>query len=238
MDNNKTEVTEWEPTGVRFVAVLDIMGFKDRVARKTSEEILDEMKRFSKLRNEFHEQTNYLHDQNILVTTCFSDSIFIFSKDKTIVSLEALVYLTIQILSKAASDKIPMKGAIAEGKLTVDVKEQIYFGQPLIDAHLLQEDEVDYYGVVCHNSMESSIADYRKISSEIDCSFKEILTPLKSGKISHLNLNWFKEISKLDGDKSFASIIKNFKTMTSGKPRKYIDNTEEVFGLFYPIVTK
>lgn len=233
-DNSKTEETKWEPTEERFVAVLDIMGFKDRVARNTSKKILDEMKRFSNLRNEFHEQTNYLYDQNILVTTCFSDSIFIFSKDKSIVSLEALVYLTIQIFSKAAGDNIPMKGAIAEGELTVDVKEQIYFGQPLIDAHLLQEDEVDYYGVVCHNSVELLIADYRKISSEIDCSFKEILTPLKSGKINHLNLNWFKEISKLEGDKSFASIIKKFKTMTSGKPRKYIDNTEAVFRLFYP----
>lgn len=235
-ENKEKEVKpKWKTTNRRFITYLDIMGFKDYIARTKHEVVYTTMKRLSDLKQVSKILTDVLYDESILYTTSFSDSIIIFSRDNSKESLEAISYATSFILAKAAKDRIPMKGAIAEGQLTVDKSKQIYFGQPLIDAYLLQENEVNYYGVVCHNSVEEFIEKYKTQSTEISSDFKEISTPLKSGNINHTNLNWFK-YANVDHDikTPFKKIIKGFKTMTSGKPRKYIDNTEAVFRLFYP----
>jgi len=225
----------WKVNDRRFVCFLDIMGFKDYIARTKHEDVYKTMKNLSDLRQSSNTIVGYLFDDSTIFTTSFSDSIVIFSKDNSKDSLEAISYATSFILGRAAKDRIPMKGALAEGQLAVDKSEQIFFGQPLIDAYLLQENEVDYYGVVCHNSVESFIVEYGKGPWSINPGFKEIPTPLKSGKISHMNLDWFNYIKEdSDINTPFNQIIKDFKTMTSGKPRKYIDNTEEVFRLFYP----
>jgi hypothetical protein len=243
-DNYKTEETQWEPTEERFVALLDVMGFKDYIARTEHEVVYNTMKTLSDAKLRSITLTDALYDDSTLFTTSFSDSIIIFSKDNTKESLEAISYATAFILAEAAKDSIPMKGAMAEGLLTVDTKKQIYLGQPLIDAHLLHDKEVNYYGVVCHNSMEKFIEDYRTQSHAISSLFKEISTPLKSGNISHINLNWFNYIRQpknrgvVDFKTTFKEIIKGFKTKTSGNPRKYIDNTEAVFRLFYPSPTE
>jgi hypothetical protein len=236
-NKEKFEESEWEITNRRFITVLDIMGFKDYIARTKHESVYNTMKKLSDFKHSSDEMVGCLYDKSFIFITSFSDSIFIFSKDNSKDSLEAISYETSFILAKAAKDRIPMKGAMAEGLLTVDKSEQIYFGQALIDAHLLQENEVNYYGVVCHNSVEIFIEKYQTQlkSDPITSHFKEILTPLKSGNINHTNLIWFNYINLgHDIEVPFREVIKGFKTMTSGNPRKYIDNTEAVFRLVYP----
>ena len=222
----------WNPTDNRFVCFLDIMGFKDMVMRNSHEEIYSMLNSLSKHRS-YIESTEDLPAEYIdaLKTVSFSDSIVIFTKDDSISSFEILTYATSWLFAKGMEDGIPMKGAISCGEMSINISRQIFFGQPLIDAYLLEED-VAFYGVAVHNTVEKFINDNsNNIDKNVIDRYIDCLTPLKSGKINHLILDW---IIDLDDDKKSPfkeialSIMKKQREKTSGSPRKYIDNTIEV----------
>ena len=127
--------------------------------------------------------------------------------------------------------KLAVKGGISYGEVSLNKSEQIYFGQPIIDAYLLQED-VNFIGVVCHYT----INEYMKInnlSSDINIALRFIETPLKSGYIKHLILDYYFFTLKmsdrqLDKERRLSEIKKQFEefyTTVSGSPRRYIDNS-------------
>ena len=235
------EKGNWPADSNRFVCYMDIMGFKDFVARTEYKEVYKQMKSITYSKKDIDKTISMLYDNDTLFITRFSDSVILFSRDDSKDSLDAISYAAASIFSDAAKNNIPMKGALAAGKIIVDRLQNIYFGQPFIDSFLLQENEVHYYGVICHNSMEKYIESNKDNSIWIGQLYEEIKTPLKSGIIRHYNLNWFVLLTSginahEKREKVFNEIIKNFKFKTSGKPRKYIDNTEFVFKQFYPIV--
>ena len=152
----------------------------------------------------------------------FSDSIVIFSKNNTIESFDIFTQTVNYFFSQLIHKNIAVKGSIAYGQLSLDSDKQIFFGQPLIDAFLLQE-EVDYLGVVAHNTIDSYIAD-NLITDKVMKQFFEESAPLKSGKITHLNLNYFPFFVYDDVDE-MPKYFEKFKLTMSGKPRKYLENT-------------
>ncbi len=222
---NKTEETEddWNPTCERFVACLDILGFKDRVANSTHGEIYQSLEKFSQFRD-IVESTNLL--TNSVKVVLFSDSIFIFSKDNSVESFDDIVKSTSFLLNISLRDNVllPLKGSLAYGKLTVDTINQIYFGQALIDAYLLEQ-EIHYLGVVTHHSFEKFIIQNKESllkSNGVDKILPILETPLKSSNVKHRNFNI---------RKSYIENLKNLEKLylnVSGKPRIYIDNTFKV----------
>lgn len=170
-------------------------------------------------------------NKNVLFTTTFSDSIVIFSKDNSDDSEIAMMIAMSYMFERAMSNGIPLKGALSFGRMSVDKEKQIFFGQPLIDAYLLQED-LFYYGITIHNSAE------QKLSRLSDKQyFKDLSTPLKSGNIFHYNLNWFsyltpESIFNKKLEQAFNRLIKKHRRLTSGRPRKYLDNTIQVYNAF------
>lgn len=125
-----------DQTSVRFVAFLDIMGFKERVARNKHQDILASLETF---------QSNiscYIatHQDADIQMAMFSDSILLYSKDITSNSLSALADITSHVMMYALQQDIPipLKGAIAAGEMTCNQTKQLYFGQALIDAYLLE----------------------------------------------------------------------------------------------------
>ena len=236
----------WETTAKRFVVFLDIMGFKDYVARHTHNEVYDMMTKISDIKDvvdafveKKSEDGKFINKG--LYTTSFSDLVILFSKDDSLESFDLITEAASFIVANALENTIPMKGAISFGTISVNKDDQIYFGQPLIDAYLLQE-EVQYYGIVAHNSIDEYISNMT--NNEISenyvtlASFKEIKTPLKSGNIIHSNVNWFYylDLGAFEESvikKQFYTYIKKIKLLTSGSPRKYIDNTINVFELIY-----
>ncbi|MCB2197647.1 MAG: hypothetical protein KQH79_17440 [Bacteroidetes bacterium] len=232
--------TSWQPTGNRFVTFIDIMGFKDLVLRSSHKDIYDLLTEISNIRNYIEKTVDKLDDRYEdaeIYSVSFSDSIILFSKNDSPESFDLQVYSTSYLFARAIEKNIPMKGGIAYGKISLNKSSQIYFGQPLIDAYLLEE-EMHYYGVACHHS----ILDYiYKNESEIRTKklhLFECPTPLKSGLITHTNINWFIDLDrKINNDKNnkrrledvFYEKIRILSTKTSGKPRKYIDNTVNVF---------
>ena len=114
---------------------------------------------------------------------------------------------------------IPLKGALAEGDITCDMVKQLFFGQALIDAYLLEEN-IQYYGIVVHHSAEQSVKNY---ATEI---FKNNLVPLKSGKINHYELVWY------DGCEDVKLGLERIRLSVSDSPRKYVDNTNNIIDEF------
>ena len=234
----KNTPTKWKTTDKRFVAFLDILGFKDKVMRKSHAEIYEELSKISKLKETVEsrlslKKTERFYDSDVYVVS-FSDSIVIFSKNDSFENFEFFLVALRGIFANSIRHKIAMKGGFAHGEISLNKTAQIYFGQPIIDAYLIEED-VNYLGVVAH----SSINDYVHINkSSVDLSklvqkliFEEKIS-LKSGKIMHINLDWFilsqRDYNNLEDEEKLKNIIthiNSFYCSVSGSPRRYIDNT-------------
>lgn len=224
-DESKLLLQADKNTADRFVAFLDIMGFKDRVARTNHAQLLEQLTNFNR------EITSYIgkYKNSEIQLAQFSDSIVLFSNDTTSISLQTLAEVTRGIMQTAINLQIPMKGAIAQGKITCDIPKQLFFGQALIDAYLLEEN-INYYGILVHHTAKKSVLtliDNKKI-------FKDIKAPLKSGKISHFELSWYINDDNKDIDlKKISSALKVIRQTVSDSPRKYIDNTLDVINEYY-----
>lgn len=222
----------------RFVVFLDIMGFKDRVARSSAETLYSELTDFNRditniINSTKKVQLDALNQQSgvsdialdtevdgihDILLAQFSDSIVLFSSDNTKESLLSISNVAKRIMQSAMDREkpIPLKGALAEGNITCDMPKQLFFGQALIDAYLLEEN-VQYYGVAVHHSAEKSIMDYG------GTLFKDTLIPLKSGKINHYELVWYNEATE-----DIRQGLNRIRLTVSDSPRKYIDNTNAV----------
>jgi len=230
MAEKKIEKTNWKLTDNRFVAFFDILGFKDLVMRTDHNEIYDKLNELSKI-NKILESApdskviTKTYGQSGIYTASFSDSVVFFSKDDEIANFKYLIIAIMTFMTAAINQSIPMKGGIAHGKISLNKSKQIYFGQPIIDAYLIQKD-VDYFGVTAHNSIDKYISG---IEDELDLrfinnSFFEAKTTLKCGEITHKNINWFKS-SLLGNPEAVIESINRFKSTVSGSPRRYVDNT-------------
>lgn len=90
-------------TADRFVAFLDIMGFKERVARTEHSQLLTQLTNFNRA------ITGYIgkYQATEIQLAQFSDSIVLFSNDTTLNSLETLADVTRGIMQTAIKFKYP-----------------------------------------------------------------------------------------------------------------------------------
>lgn len=229
---SKTEKTKWLPTDKRFVAFFDILGFKDLVMRNTHEEIYKLLSEISEMRKEIEtwkDDSIGRYANSEIYTVSFSDSIVLFSKTDSIEDFDLFIYSVRWFFANSMKKLIPLKAAMAYGEISLNQTQQIYFGQPIIDAYLLEE-ELNYFGIIFHNTIEEYyIKNFEGSINKEACI--EIMTPLKSGSIAHLNLLWFdiKETKK----ETLIEVIGKFKNKVSGSPRRYIDNTVKVIEMCY-----
>lgn len=225
-DESSLQLQADKNTAHRFVAFLDIMGFKERVARTSHNKLLTQLTDFNK------DITSYIgkYQNTEIQLAQFSDSIVLFSNDITQKSLKTLAEVTRGIMQTAIRQQIPIKGAIAQGQITCDIPKQLFFGQALIDAYQLEEN-IHYYGILVHHTAEGSIL---KLGN--DGIFKDIKAPLKSGKISHYELSWYIDDNIQNTQEKIGEIkaaLKDIRQTVSDAPRKYIDNTLDVIDEYY-----
>ena len=194
---------------VRLVAFLDIMGFKDMVARHFSaiEEKLTDLSKF--ISDAIQEDEDYQH-------MIFSDSIIIYVSASKKNAFHSLLEKVGKIVEKSISLGLPIKGAIAKGECTVCMGiKPFFFGQPIIDAYTLEE-SVILYGVVLHNTVEE-LAEKERENGKLVFDYK---VPLKGGASKHYILSWF----AANMEENVANLNTIRKTV-SDSPRRYIDNT-------------
>ena len=220
----------------RFVAFLDIMGFKDRLQRdghKRVKELLEslypaieDIKKLKDLAlgsNNSSSKDTDGSEISFLIPVSFSDSIILISSDESLTSAVTIIAYVRYILYTAIKKGILMKGAIAYGEMTADTEKSLYFGKPLIDAYELQND-LQLYGAILHHTMEKYL-----IVSGLSKSFRNFLyfdvhVPMKFGKISHHILDWTKQLEEQENPVNMVSNLYNY---VSGTPRIYVDNTME-----------
>ena len=225
----------WKPTCNRFVAFLDIMGFREMVLRKSHEDVREMLeslyptieimkeettKRFKRDANKDKE-----HKPDVItgvLPILFSDSIIFVSSDDSSESAYEILLYSMWILNQAITDGIPMKGAIAHGEQTAYLEKSLCFGKPLIDAYELQQ-ELQIYGVILHHTMEKHLIENNFIHSiEKDKYISKWDVPMKSGDITHYLVNWASESMT---EKEVLDMITKLYVSVSGNPRLYVDNT-------------
>jgi len=223
-DKNKKNVP-WEITANRFVGIMDIMGFKDLVARNNHETVYEMMKKVSNAMkvNQSVFSVDYDSDNfdiNIIMMT-YSDSIMIYSRDDSQSSQENFIASISALSEDLFKDGIPHKGGVAFGKMTLDFENSIFFGQPLIDAYLLQE-ELNLYGIVAHPTAEFKNEFYD------DETVIEYNCPFKTGNAKHYTIlpsTFFTDPFDIKEFEILHKSVSALRVNTSGGLRKYIDNT-------------
>lgn len=219
--------SDWAITANRYVAYFDIMGFKDMVLRISHDEVYKMMKKIDENIKEKASINWKGQTSKIIKTTNYSDSIIIYSKDDTKISLSSFICTVSAFTNDLLTEGIPHRGAVAFGKMTLDDVNSIFFGQPLIDAYLLQE-ELEFYGVIAHATIENEIEEKHK-TDKIPF-MRNYLCNLKKGNSLHLTiipafLIVASPKAQIFSEDLLASCRK-MRLKTSGHLRKYIDNTE------------
>jgi hypothetical protein len=204
------------------VGFIDIMGFKDMVARNEHEDVYTMMKNLRSVLN-FAEDVFGISpaedsEDKFVTMTTYSDSIMVYSKDDSRESFDLFITAIACLHEDLFLENIPHKGAVAFGKMTLDIDNSIFFGQPLIDAYLLQE-ELNFYSIVCHASAEKEILNHGDISGTY---LFEYLCYFKTGRSNHFTIYPMSLGIKKPG---LEDKVKKLKMITSGSLRKYIDNT-------------
>ncbi|WP_154669987.1 hypothetical protein [Flavobacterium silvisoli] len=229
----KTENQEWKVDCNRYIGFMDVMGFKDMVARKSHEEVGRMLHQMSFMKDilqrvivsPLKEKNEMFEREERVKSITFSDSVLFVTKDDSLSDL-LILSSVLEIFQEAAIQRgAPTKGAISFGRLTADFEKSLFYGQPLIDAYLLQ-DQLNYYGIIVDNEAEARIIDSIR-REQIDESlikghFYKLATPLKSGKVQHYNVRL--------GNLTEEQIEDMYKTV-SGGVRKYVDNTIEIYEL-------
>ncbi|WP_052100758.1 hypothetical protein [Porphyromonas gulae] len=230
--SNKASI--WAEDHERLILYADIMGFKEFVRTHPHEEVKERLLKFKNYSKDGF--SDWINNENIKFVQ-YSDSILIVENEVNENGLNRISFAA-QMLADITMDLgFGLNGCIAYGMLTFDKENELYFGQPLIDAYLLQQ-EIHYYGIVVHHSAESIIKEYNYAlpSDPKIGNYPYIYSPipLKKGLITHchlaLNLLPAQDQNSLNIDftKQYEEKLENIETTVSGAPRIYIDNTRKV----------
>lgn len=209
---------KWIKKGPKFVAMIDIMGFKDMILRNNPIEI---NKKLITIQETFY-QSQKLYDPNIK-GTFFSDTILLITNNDQNQNLYCLISTLSRIYAVASDLNIPFKGAISYGNITADFTKSIFFGQPIIDAYEISN-QLYYYGIVLDHNAQKKINDLN--DERISNQFVVCKTPFKNGKIQHSNFDFRKsdEYKNID--------YNNYYNTVSGNIRMYVDNTIDMISMF------
>lgn len=209
----------------KFVLYLDIMGFKERVNRVKIKELREQLLLFKTKNNKLKPLLKGLKDNILIDMAQFSDSIVLVSKDTTIDDLNRISKAATILMQTALQTGFALRGAIAKGNMIFDNENQLFFGKALVDAYLLEE-ELCYYGVVFHESMEGDIIS--ALPHKPNLPIEDIAVPLKKGKSKHYHIAWYKLKENLQQGNISANALdwlKDIRKTVSGNPRVYLDNT-------------
>lgn len=120
---------KWIVTDIRFVIFLDILGFRDLVMRETHESILELLYNIRKQNGYIFEKNKYITDDVYVVT--FSDSIILFSRKDTYHDFTQAFTIAANLMSRMIAMGVPVKGAVAHGKISVDKENQLFLDSQL-----------------------------------------------------------------------------------------------------------
>lgn len=220
-----------------YVLYADIMGFKERVMRTEHSKL---KKEFEKLKTALDNWFLPTQKADPFKTSFFSDSILIVD-ESTKEGFNRISKAAAGLMQVSLEHKFPLKGVISKGPFTYDEEKQLFFGKAIVDAYLLQE-QVYYYGIVAHHSVEEDIKEYAKGFEVKDNGNMKgvnpyVLSPipLKLGNTAHYHLAYNLISEKRETGKNVDTVhnkilswLESISATVSGTPRIYMDKTIEV----------
>lgn len=225
-DASKEQVEYYDKVHLkkRYVAFLDIIGFKNLVATsdKSRDDTIKRIRSLSKSDNDII--TRY--DGQIDIAR-FSDTIFVFTDGNTSKDLECIIKATADILIDTIKIGLPIKGVIAHGNAVCEKENQLFIGNPIVDAYELER-QLKYLGIIFHHSAEQTLAD-----GDLQKLLEEKKTPfVKGGKVFHLSVNWTKIWKQRFPRSPLDEQIRKLRLNSSGADHRIVfDNTIEYFEL-------
>lgn len=230
-------------TQKRFVLYLDIMGFKDRVAKVDIAELRDMLLQFQDknikldpLLYSTRKIKGVTSRKPLLKMSQFSDSIVVVSGGDTLEDLNKILKAGVILMQVGLQTGFALRGALSFGEMVYNDKRQLFFGQALVDAYLIEE-SLNCYGVVFHESVESQLqkmkesAYFVKDNPQKDKTYLPILNDkliFKGGKSTHYHLAWYAmkdDLSMGNMTDDAKKWLNNLRSTVSGNPRVYLDNT-------------
>ena len=192
----------WKVVEKRFVAFMDIAGFKaTNQYEYYSFNLVQALKDISK-----EEQNNYVDDVNeYLYIVSVSDSVVVFSKDDSIESFCCFCHAVGRIFNKCVLLGRFMTVAMSCGMTYVDKGKMIFGGVAYDEAYQLQE-QMDYYGILSapsmidffiqnNNCIDKDYLRYKKHFYDVEYYIKTNLckdTSVKTGR--GMNYFWYDKL--------------------------------------------
>ncbi|WP_418497616.1 hypothetical protein [Flagellimonas sp.] len=227
---------KWKITDNRIILYLDIMGFKDLV-QNINPNILHKYLKDAIL---FASQMKHMGYADLeragfkkfpeIKSQVFSDSIVFATEGITTADIYTITKGAKWVSSVLFQHHITFRGSIAVGNMTYDDDSSIFFGQPLIDAYILEQ-QLDLFGIVAHHSFEYLLKSSFKRKNCEDSLQDYVPYPIRTtkGKANHLILDWIKFAEEIHGDTFHEQIYSILSCQMSGGPKHYLDNTYSFF---------
>ena len=213
----------WDEDAERMLLFADFMGFKNRVYTKDHATLKNELEQFH---CKFIKKLSPLMKGEHLKSSQFSDSILIVVNGTNDKMFNLITKAAVCLVQISMENGIPIKGAIAQGIFTFDEKKQLFFGKPLIEAYLLEE-ESKYYGITVHHSAEKTIRLYNSSANP----YSNTVVPLEKGEVCHYHLCWnliSPQLFPKDNTEQCLTWLDEISLSVSGQPRIYVDKTKKV----------
>lgn len=172
--------------GKRAIAIFDILGFRELI-KSAKIKLLPEI-----LKNTLSLSKSSLVDDSILGSIVFSDTIVFYGINDESFLDEALIIISASnLLSIAARNGIPLRGALTYGDVYIDRKEEHIIGPAIVRGYDLERSQ-DWIGALVDYDFQDRFAEGNKSSPPI--LRNNLLTyyvPLKSGdRIPYLCIGW------------------------------------------------
>lgn len=216
-----------------YVLLMDIMGFKDKVYNIPHYELEDILITFQTKNNKIKPLLNSASGGELMRISHFSDSIIIATFDAGKKSLNRLIKAAAILMRNALESGIALRGVISKGLLTFDKDRNLYFGKPIVDAHLL-EGQINLYGIIVHHTAEEDIKELVKnplTNRDRKVKYIPIMradVPFKNGLGSHYCVAYHLINSQLHEENVTDETIRLIEALyptVSGEPRVYVDHT-------------
>lgn len=174
----------------RYVAVGDVVGFKDFVRRSTLRKVIESYDRLRKeaeksLTRRVHKinrPEGYRAEIQKVSYTIFSDTILLWVdvvSGNPNVALDIMIFFDSLGALIAASLKceLPLRVGVAYGECYIDPIKNSYLGEPIINAYLTEQGQ-EWIGGACHSSCveESNF----KVTCEKMCLVVPYMVPMKT----------------------------------------------------------
>ena len=212
--------------GKRAIAYFDILGFKEKVATLSIDDLADS---YTKL---IHNTENYVYDKSssrflhkeICKRFIFSDSLFIIAPDDTEEGFVELFSYAWRMMQIAIAMDFPLRGAITYGDIYVEPSKGIFIGEAIVNA-AVWESKQDWIGAIVD---ESAVDRYQTVfegNDSLHTIYQVLLpmysVPLKNGiEEDHVVINWRINIISEHGIKSLFKYVGNNESV-----KRKINNT-------------